>query len=617
MKTFHEPRALACLALACLCACPAPGAAQDVAIDPPRSRRAAVRADSIPPVEPAVGAFLAARSWVDAMSCPSADDPSASVEVPGCRGVSVILRQDGRPVGHGDEFAGDADVAEPDGLMLRRAVAEAIAKARGDRVVSSLPAELRDGVGERLTLEIEFAGEASPLLGRTFAECAARVEPGLDGIALRRGTAFFAAFPSRLLATGLAGTPGRTLLSLATDAGFPAKDLTELVALEPVGVYRFRTLRLAQLAPDGIPFEVTRSGRPIDLAEVRRDRLAMTLHTLISRVRRTLPDPAGGDPGTMLAKGLALGDYLPVPDEYRPLVAAPLDQALLALALAEVAAHDGVAGSDRELARALATALLGAIGSVPKEPSDFLATANVAPLLTLASSRLGDLPEGPAREITARARTACLAPDAVGDPALRAAAIATLAARGEVEPAIADEALAKAWAAAPGERQVGAFPWLVLAESTMARTTSRPVARAGEFRALASLILAAQVDAKDPTLPADLVGGIRLGSGRTPVTAQSFRPSLGLAWLETRAVPAGLVLDRVERDRIRDGARAAGRFLMQLAVDEPDSRLVRNPARTVGGLRAAAWEGDQPVAVQAFGLMLLSSLLAPDGPADR
>lgn len=574
-------------------------------------------ADTIPPVEPAVGAFLVARSWVDALACPTADDPAALLELPGCRGVSVVLRHEGRLVGHGDEFTGDAAAAGPDGLMLRRAVAKAVSKARGDRVVGSLPEGTLATAGERLTLEIEFAGDPSPLLGRTFAECAARIEPGIDGMALRRGEVFIAAFPSRLLATGLAGTPGRTLLSLATEAGLPAKDLSELVTLEPVGVYRFRSLRLAQPEPGGLPVEALRSGRIVDPAEVTRERIAALVSGLLQRLRKTIPDPAGGEPETLLAKGLALGDYLPVPDEYRPLVAPPLDQAMLAFALADVAANGAVAESDREIARTLSRSLLAAIGLIPREPADPLAIANVAPLVSLAAARLEELPDGPGREVVTRARTACLAPDAVGDPALRAAAVAAMLAQGRIELAIAEEALEKAWSAAPGERQVGAFPWLVLAEQTLARTAGRAMARGGEFQALAALVLAAQIDAKDPNFPADLVGGVRLGSGRTPITAQSLRPALGLAWLRSRAIPAGLAMDASSRDRLAAGTLSAGRFLLQLAVDEADARRFRNPARATGGLRAAAWESDQPVAVQAFGLLFASALLDPAAPADR
>jgi hypothetical protein len=374
-------------------------------------------------------------------------------------------------------------------------------------------------------------------------------------------------------------------------------------------------VRLAQAAPGDLPAEWPRSGRLVDPAEVTRERLAATVSGLLQRFRRTIPRPEGGDPETILAKGLALGDYLPVPDEYRPLVAAPLDQAMLAFALAEVAANPGIAASDRELARTLAMSLLVAIGSIPKDAADPLAVSNVPALLTLAAVRLGELPEGPARSLGERVRTACVAPDATGDPALLAAAIAALAAQGGIEPAIADAALDRAWSAAPGERQVGAFPWLVLAEETLARTAGRPIARGGEFRAIAALVLAAQVGGKDASAPADLVGGVRLGSGRTPITAQSFRPLLGLEWLRSRAVPAGLSLDAGELERLAAGRVGAGRFLLQLAVDEPGSRLFRNPPRAVGGIRSAAWESEQPVSVQAFGLLLGAALLAPD--ADR
>jgi hypothetical protein len=72
-----------------------------------------------------------------------------------------------------------------------------------------------------------------------------------------------------------------------------------------------------------------------------------------------------------------------------------------------------------------------------------------------------------------------------------------------------------------------------------------------------------------------------------------------------------------ERERLRAGERAGGRFLLQLAVDGPASRSFRNPDRTLDGVRSAAWESEQPVSVQAFGLLLGSALLAPEGAADR
>jgi len=590
----------------------APLRAQVGDIDPPRAPAPAARGDSVPPIETCVGAFLAARAWTDAFELPAVGDPEARVAMPGVRGVSVILRHEGRVVGFGEEFADDTATARPDDLMLRRALGRAFARVRGDRAVQALPADIRDRIGPRLALELDFAGDPVPLLGRTFAECGSRVEPGLDGLALRRGASFHASFPSRLLATGIAGTPARNLLQLAGEAGYPNQDLAEITRLEPVGVYRFRSLRLAQPDPQSLPNEAFRAGRTIEVRELDRGRARGLLEAALARIARTMAGAAGADPSAALAPGL-LGDYLPVPDDYRPLAAGPLERALLAFALAECATLETLRPEVRDEAARGATALLATLDRARAAGKDDpLATHNVAPLASLAASTLGRVPETAAEAVRA-AREATLAPDTAGDPALRAAATAALAAAGEATWDLAIERLDAAWAAAPGERQVGAFPWLVYGESLLARGTGRPPRRAAEFRALAALILAAQVASDDPTLSADLAGGIRLGSGRPIVTAISTRPALGLAWLLARAAPLGFAANGEERERLVAGALATGRFLAQLAVGPDEARLFRNPVRVAGGFRSAAWESEQPVAVQAFGILYLGALLAPDG----
>ena len=45
------------------------------------------------------------------------------------------------------------------------------------------------------------------------------------------------------------------------------------------------------------------------------------------------------------------------------------------------------------------------------------------------------------------------------------------------------------------------------------------------------------------------------------------------------------------------------RFLMQLTVRETSAWSLQNPARAMGGVRAAVWDADQPVAAQALGLL--------------
>ena len=45
------------------------------------------------------------------------------------------------------------------------------------------------------------------------------------------------------------------------------------------------------------------------------------------------------------------------------------------------------------------------------------------------------------------------------------------------------------------------------------------------------------------------------------------------------------------------------RFVMQLTVREPSLWAYRTPARVLGGVRAACWDADQPVAAQALALI--------------
>ena len=58
------------------------------------------------------------------------------------------------------------------------------------------------------------------------------------------------------------------------------------------------------------------------------------------------------------------------------------------------------------------------------------------------------------------------------------------------------------------------------------------------------------------------------------------------------------------------------RFVRQLAVDDDLLWSFRNPQRVRGGLRAAPWDSDQPVAAQAMGLLAAAeTLLSLQGAA--
>jgi hypothetical protein len=108
--------------------------------------------------------------------------------------------------------------------------------------------------------------------------------------------------------------------------------------------------------------------------------------------------------------------------------------------------------------------------------------------------------------------------------------------------------------------------------------------------------------------PADLAGGLVLtGGDRLTATAQTLRPAAFLAWmvrqpeLTPRFDEAVAALDRT---------LATARFAMQLSVREPSAWAYRNRGRALGGIRAAAWDCNQPVAAQALGLVFAAETLA-------
>ena len=103
-------------------------------------------------------------------------------------------------------------------------------------------------------------------------------------------------------------------------------------------------------------------------------------------------------------------------------------------------------------------------------------------------------------------------------------------------------------------------------------------------------------------------GGFALTAGdRLTATAQTLRPAAFLAWMVRQAelTPTG-----DEADAALDRTLSTARFAMQLSVREPSAWAYRYPGRALGGIRAAAWNCDQPVAAQALGLVFAAETLS-------
>jgi hypothetical protein len=580
----------------------------------------------------AVQAFLAARAWLDAESLPSPDAQAAQVELEGVTGVCVLLRQNGRLVGVGEDSGAGG---KPDALMLRRALGRAIVKALGDETVRRVRAEIGDGVTAGLALELELAGAPLPLLGRTIADAAARVVPGQDGIAVRRGDEIFRAFPGRLLASDNADRPDGAIAALLIDAGLPAKDLPEFAGSERVSLARFATVRLREARAGAAPEVVTRGGRTIDLAEIDAAATRSLATQLTARLAAQVVAADERDAARGVAQPargvLLLGTLNPTADAYDPPFADARQTALAAMALAFASQSSAVPGPTRARAGESARALAHALAALP-EPERVPVVECMA-LAALRMAREGETAASGARETiqangandaseaALAARVAARAPtllkvDGAVSPAQAAFAALALAgsAQGRDEAARVAREILAGFRDRPGALLQAALPLALLArELDGGRELDGPrdaaniagAACAADIRrALAALAvqLAPQQVGADPAnpdgLPADLVGGLMPPSGpRARVDAECLRHGAALAIAFAGGapeVPAGG--DAMVRRFVR--------FLAQHTAADPWVGGFRRPDAIRGLVRGSLATDDCPPEATAFGVLL-------------
>jgi len=590
-----------------------------------------------PSLSGAIEAWSTARRWLDGYSLPREHEPEAAVVIPGAFGLSVVVRADGAVLGRGESVP-------VDGLSLRRAMAQAMGEAWGAGVRSLAEALGERSIGPRLTLELEVVAPPEPLLGRSFAEAAERIRPGLDGLAVRRGDRWAVSFVGRQLASNSARNPSATFAALAGQLNLPAADLAELRRTDDVALYRVEGVRLVQLVPGGTPMPLVRNDEFVAESSATPEsvaRLAAAVaHRLVRTVPRERPDraaevrPSVASEALSKARRLLRGDYHPAADEYRPIIAPAADQALGAFALLRLAASSvpaavpeapGLAAECRGTAinvlEELAANAVPALRQEDAEPlSDprvaaavVLAVLSIQPaertpwlreLLTLAISTVRDQPrDSPAAQASPRG------PSPAHLVALEAAALSA-AHRDDpaaVSPEEAAAAVDRAWRSVPAEQAVTLLPWIVWAEQDL--VAAGQVRQKEPLLAVRDLLSQAQ-DLSEVTATStgglvapDLRGGIRLtGSGGHPTaspTAQSLRPIAGMA---SMLADKGLTPDVVV-EPLSDRQRAAARFLIQLAVRAPMDRLYRRPDAVSGGIRSSAWDSDQPVAAQAMAIL--------------
>jgi hypothetical protein len=148
-----------------------------------------------------------------------------------------------------------------------------------------------------------------------------------------------------------------------------------------------------------------------------------------------------------------------------------------------------------------------------------------------------------------------------------------------------------AWSPDNPERTVMATPWLL--------DRGMPDA-ASAWKGALKQLAAAQIDAANESgVAPDLDGGWSSGSTVPRPNALSARAAWALATVTQRPD----LLDATERATAQQTLRRAMRFLLQLQADANACHAFRDATKAMGGLRAAPWDTDQPIAASSYALL--------------
>jgi hypothetical protein len=602
-----------------------------IALALPIGSAALPQTPALPDPNHVAGAYFTLRQWADAFELPRPADDAAKFTIDGASGACVIVRRSGRTLGIGADVGGDA-------LMLRRATADALGEALSDASVSALPDDVRNTIGRSLTVELEVAGTMTPLIGRDAAQMAVRVEPGVEGLAIRRGQSLVALFPSQMRATNTADDPAARIVSLAVQAGIDAADLSNIPRLTDVTIYSFRTVHLIQPAPNRSPIQTFRGDVIVSQSAIDHQALIDLADGLASHLMASVfpepapPPPELENPTPLVRSPLGLmGTYRPFADVYEPLIAPPLDQALGALALSSYAHCTAIDKAKAEAAGRASMAILRdlaevASGEAPPTDDPVAAAAIVwaiteTPSVMAEAAIRGLFDDASARVVSSFDVDSGFAipsgPNTEGrgvsphGQALIAAAMCRLlmmkanrpSTAANLDAGIVRAALERAWTSVAVHERVALLPWIGWAEMDFARATGQAPAHVDDLRQMREAIERSRIDA-GMNVPPDLIGGFDLSSthdrsGRRTANAQSVRPA---AWLATLIRDDRFTPPKQQPAALQRHMQTM-RFIIQLTAREAMLATCRNPDRARGGIRAAPWDATQPMPAQALALL--------------
>ena len=515
--------------------------------------------------------------------------------------AGVVLRLQGRPVGQ----AWARQTADHSSC-LALALLKALALANEDRIIAHLPAQERASAARQLSLEIELVGDTRPFTGDRIDTLAARIDNGREAMAIRAGDRWAFSLPSLQQSLNQTQLPWYTMVLMAREVGVDAGSDKKFKLPDGVVMYRADTRRLAQIAAKAPAFEVSRAMLTVPLAQITNSALDQMAVAIAAHLETRIRNSDGLSKETLetfQALGPA-GEYQPALGVVAQPVCAPLEQAMGAFAMARFAQMN-FPEIDRAAAREFAIFTLQSLQQVvgqEKNPLDNLAAMATCLLacqsLTHSTPDWADSASKEWEKVLHAKVTAAFALNDQTDLQTWALCAAALAQQSPTEVA---RALDTAWQIRPVEKLLSASPWMLMAEQRVGASSDH--ARATEACELLQIMLVQHQlsRALNPDLAADLEGGWPIiANGASGATAQSSRPTLTMALaLDPKLFPASPSTAKQNLDSLKLGLR----FLKQLQVDQSGCYAFRDPAKSIGGIRAAPWDSNQPLGANATTLL--------------
>jgi hypothetical protein len=419
----------------------------------------------------------------------------------------------------------------------------------------NLPDTLAEAGLKTATLEVELAGDFTPLTAPTLQIIADQLSPAKHGLALRAGSEWIVKSPSALRLTGSAATLA-TLNELATVSGYTPTSLDAARKTGRATLYAFETIDLVQYATGDAPCLFERGARDSSRS--------MDRNAVLDRLRRVgshlLTHTWTDEKGNVNL----LGTYNPMSNRYRPMQANDRDIALGALALDRLAKTESL--PDLSLAASAAKdAIIAQLST-----SDPIVAAIVVAIAE---------PDPATVEVVAAAL------DNKEEPLINRAVAAWSLSRYPMYRSQVRSFLQES--SALSQRDIDALlPWIGWADMLTSSTDqAEPVLRS-HWEALPERFSRAITATQLP--------------GPARLTSELLR--------QAAFIPAAASVG--DNSPSSSGSLEDVRFLLaSLIMSQREASLTMDPTKAAGGVRSAAWDERMSVQSQAFAILALDDIV--------